>query len=30
MKKAHESRWEDVRGAAVDGWNVAVKFVKRE
>lgn len=30
VKKAHESRWEDVQEAAVDGWNAAVKFVKRE
>ncbi|KAJ5827669.1 hypothetical protein N7447_004432 [Penicillium robsamsonii] len=29
-KKAYETRWEDVRGAASEGWKAAVRVVKRE
>lgn len=29
-RKAYESRWEDVREGAVEGWNAAMRFVKRE
>lgn len=29
-RKAYETRWEDVRGAAVEGWKAAARVVKRE
>ncbi|KAJ5494687.1 hypothetical protein N7463_010774 [Penicillium fimorum] len=29
-KKAYETSWEDVRGAASEGWKAAVRVVKRE
>ncbi|KAI9376821.1 hypothetical protein BJX61DRAFT_538516 [Aspergillus egyptiacus] len=29
-KKAYESRWEDVRDTAVEGWRGVRSFVKRE
>ncbi|KAJ5086321.1 hypothetical protein NUU61_007628 [Penicillium alfredii] len=29
-RKAHETRWEDARDTAVDGWNAAMKLVKKE
>ncbi|KAI9928563.1 hypothetical protein ASPWEDRAFT_24553 [Aspergillus wentii DTO 134E9] len=29
-KKANESRWEDVRDAAAEGWRAARRLVKRE
>ena len=29
-RKAQESQWEDVREGAVEGWNAAMRFVKRE
>jgi altered-inheritance-of-mitochondria protein 5 len=28
--KAYESRWEDVRNTAVDGWKAAKRLVKGE
>lgn len=29
-RKAYESRWEDARDAAVEGWKAAKRFVKRD
>ena len=29
-KKAYETRWEDVRDAAAEGWKAAARVVKRE
>ncbi|OQE37789.1 hypothetical protein PENCOP_c009G00336 [Penicillium coprophilum] len=29
-KKAYETRWEDVREAASEGWKAAVRVVKRD
>lgn len=29
-RKAYETRWEDVRDAAAEGWQAAVRVVKRE
>ncbi|KAJ5951361.1 uncharacterized protein N7479_009774 [Penicillium vulpinum] len=29
-RKAYETRWEDVRDAAGEGWKAAVRVVKRE
>ncbi|KAJ5459025.1 hypothetical protein N7530_010969 [Penicillium desertorum] len=29
-RKAHETRWEDVRDAAAEGWKAAARVVKRE
>lgn len=30
VRKAHESRWEDARETVAEGWNAAMKYVKRE
>lgn len=29
-RKAHETQWEDVRHATTNGWNAALKAVKKE
>ncbi|KAJ5113050.1 hypothetical protein N7456_001584 [Penicillium angulare] len=29
-RKAHETRWEDIRDTAVDGWNAARDVFKKE
>jgi altered-inheritance-of-mitochondria protein 5 len=29
-RKAYETRWEDVRDAATEGWKAAARVVKRE
>lgn len=29
-QKAHQSRWEDARATAVEGWKSVVRLVKRE
>jgi altered-inheritance-of-mitochondria protein 5 len=29
-RKAHETRWDDVRETATEGWKAAVKFVKKD
>lgn len=29
-RKAHETRWEDVRDSATNGWDAALKAVKKE
>lgn len=29
-RKAYQSRWEDVRETAVDGWNAVMRLVKKD